>query len=394
MVQNIFFVLLMLWTFGLNAQNIGSWGWPGSLEPLYTHLNKNPHKNYFVLVSRIPTLVLDARTENSYRDSVTQWGFSKKFHPGHVMVGWKCLSQNGPRVSFIGFNGDVLTVNNQLQEGIPALVNAGFGITSLFARYNDGFIETPEKLDSIFQEVAEMYEENNPERHAFKYIATVVEISAQDCSEVINKANMFQGVLNAKSSFGLHLDAEQLEGAACNSFASSMMIEVQTFKNLIPHFKRHLQFPSYLFGNPSKPQPNVQIDELYQRMAQGRKISKLKLVASDWSPSSVDDNVDFNFVDSEMILLWQRQFLMANTKLWPDKSEFVIDWKKDFYRQFWEHDLDPYESISKGQKLTKVDRNFDDKAAQIVDHAGQMIKNSRLSYLSVMGFPVTIIEYP
>lgn len=392
MLNLMFFFSILLSSFYLRAQNIGSWGWPGSLEPLYSQLDKNPQKNYFVLLSRIPTLVLDARTENGYRNSVTQWGFAEQFHPGHVMVGWKCNSKNNPFVSFVGFNGDVLTVNNQLQEGIPALVKAGFGITTLFARYNDGFIERPDQLDSIFQEVTELYYENKPEKQAFKYIATVIEISTQDCADVVNKVNMFQGVLSAKSSFGLNLDAEKLEGAACNSFASSMMTEVQALKKLIPHFKRLLKFPSYMFGNTQVPQQNIVIDAKYQVVANGKKISKLKLAVADWSPSSVDENVDFNFIDSEMILLWQRQFLMANIQLWPNSEEFVVDWKKAYNRQFWERDFDPYLGDFKGNKLTKVDRFYDAKAKNIVDHAIQLIKNSKLSYMSVMGFPVTIIE--
>jgi hypothetical protein len=386
------FAILNVLTVPATAQNIAALGWPPTLEPLFTKLQETKDKNYVVLISRIPTLVLDSRTENGYRDSVTQRNFARDFHPGHVMIGWKCNLGPQQYNSFLGFNGDELEVDGVTRQSLRDLAVGGFGINTLLARFTDGFIETPENLEEFFQGVIEKYEQKSLDRKQFIFIGTALEISHADCSGIINKINSFHSNHHAKTSFGLGLDPEKEDGAACNSFAMSMLKETKVGSTLVGLFNRQLRFPSYLLGYPKLPPVNVKIDDHYQNLARGRKVSQLKLMVSDWSPSSVDPNVEFNFTDSELILLWQKQFLFSEINFWPKSISFSVDWKKAFNRRFWERDVNPYEDFQRGYKLSRVDKNYDPQSSQIAAEAKTLIENSKISYLSIMGFPFTVVE--
>ena len=104
-----------------HADDLSNLGWPQTLSKLYFQLNEKP-KNYFVLISRVPSIVVDFRTTEGLHNSINSFSFQKNFHPGHEMVGWKCKVGNQPFESMMGLSGES---SDQHQ----ALLDGGWGLT-------------------------------------------------------------------------------------------------------------------------------------------------------------------------------------------------------------------------------------------------------------------------
>ncbi len=368
------------------AADITQLGWPASLADVYHRLDSKP-KNYVILVSRVPSIPVDFRTENGMRNSINSFSFQNNFHPGHEMIGWKCTIGGSRFESMLGYSGE--SDDQHLR-----LLNDGWGLSALLATFKDGFIQTPDILETRFK----YYNEENAKSLAdgsgkkISLISTVIEVSEDDCSNMINE--VYEYVNHPKNpieNFSMILSPANYEGAGCGSFVTHFMEQISTFKTLIPLFRRQFNLPNYLFGSGPFLPDDVVIPEKITRIALKKPVSKLKLISSTWS-SSVSPNVSVEITDPELIVFWQKLFFEAyfdQNHLKKDKKSFA----KSMTRGIWARDEDNLYGDGQSQShFVTIDKNYDQKTSEIVAQHSHLLENAELTYFTFSNFPGIILE--
>jgi hypothetical protein len=367
------------------AQSITQQGWPQAMAELYYHLDQTATKNYVVLVSLQPTRVMDFRTANGMRESINHFDFQKEYHPGHEMIGWKCKTGTVKHASVIGFNGEM---NNQLEK----MSNNGWGMTALLANFNDGFLETPSDLQVKFESIQEDLAKNPDAKHYL--MTTVFEVSNEECAELINEVHNFTSHQNRPTKkFSIFAKAENYEGAVCNSFAMQLLSKIDSLQAVVMQFKRIMSLPKYLFrqGEGELPEKTT-LDESLQKQLVKKPLSAWRLPMYDWSPS-IDGQIEFNLTDPELILFWQRKFLLnyIEKENLFSHSEFK-HLLKSTQRDFWERLTDIYNFENPKFKHVIIDKNYDERTNKIDQLTDIYLRDKKIAYKNLDQFPILIIE--
>ncbi|MBL7557584.1 MAG: hypothetical protein JNM24_17270 [Bdellovibrionaceae bacterium] len=357
------------------------------MSKLYFQLNEKP-KNYFVLVSRVPSIAVDFRTNDGLHNSINSFSFQKNFHPGHEMIGWKCKIGTMPFESMVGLSGES---DDQHKD----LLDKGWGLTSLLATFKDGFLQDPNELEARFHYFAEENELAAAEGRSKRIflIATVLEITENDCERIVNETFEFVNhINNPVQNFSMILSPARYEGAGCGSFAAHFMERIDSVKSLIPLFRRQFNLPNYLFGTGSALPEGVEIPETIKNLASKKPVSKIKLISSSWT-SSASPYINVEILDPELIVFWQKLFFDA----YFDQNNWTKE-KKSFNkntfitRGVWESSEDIYNQGQRNFTYVAIDRNYDERTRSIYSHQTQFIKDLNLTYFTFSNFPGIILE--
>ncbi len=382
------YFLILIASFNVTyADDISNLGWPKTLSKLYFQLNEKP-KNYFVLVSRMPSIAVDFRTNDGLHNSINSFSFQKNFHPGHEMIGWKCKIGTMPFESMVGLSGES---DDQHKD----LLDKGWGLTSLLATFKDGFLQDPNELEARFHYFAEENELAAAEGRSKRIflIATVLEITENDCERIVNETFEFVNhINNPVQNFSMILSPARYEGAGCGSFAAHFMERIDSVKSLIPLFRRQFNLPNYLFGTGSALPEGVEIPETIKNLASKKPVSKIKLISSSWT-SSASPYINVEILDPELIVFWQKLFFDA----YFDQNNWTKE-KKSFNkntfitRGVWESSEDIYNQGQRNFTYVAIDRNYDERTRSIYSHQTQFIKDLNLTYFTFSNFPGIILE--
>ncbi|MCK6597989.1 MAG: hypothetical protein L6Q37_06460 [Bdellovibrionaceae bacterium] len=371
------------------SQNLAQEGWPLALKEAYDHAIKTK-KNYVLLVSRLPSLVLDYRTNNSLRDSLNRFEATRGFDIGHAMIGWHCTIDQIPYTTLVGFSGES---NNQHED----MLKSGWGLTSLLADFKDGFLQSPQDLQQRFESFNEEFTKN-PKDGSY-LIATMFEITPIDCEEIVNE--FFDYSSHEKeplNHFGFLNDPDSFQGAGCGSFANHFLKKVAAFKNIDTLFYRHYQIPYYLFGKGQETPEDVGIPQSIVALNSQKPVYRLNLLSLDWSPDK-HRNISMKMIDPELVLLWQKQFFnLKPTKMLPyDLSNDLPNnkvLKSKLNRSVWTKSNDFYGLAPSSFTLSTIDEKYDEKSSQVVSHAKEIMVNGRWkpSTFKFFNFPGVIWE--
>lgn len=367
------------------AQHLTQMGWPASLTEIYNQLNKQP-RNYFIIISRLPSIAVDFRSPNGMRNSINSFSFQKNFHPGHELIGWKCNIGGAPFESMMGFTGESQDQHNDL-------LRAGWGLSSLLATFKDGFVQIPSELESRLQSFQKENEESIAAGKGLKIylIATVFEISENDCENVVNEVfEYIDHPKNPTQNFSLILSPDTYDGAGCGSFASHFMERIGSLAAFPKLFRRQFHLPNYLFGTGAYLPDDVEIPEKIQRLALPKTVSKLQLITQNWS-STVSPNIDVEMTDPELIVFWQKLFFQAyfdQNNLNSQKKTF----NKKLERGFWERLNDDSGSYPAQTRYVTIDKHYDDHTRKIISHQAQLLQGTKLTLFSFLNFPGIVLE--
>jgi hypothetical protein len=373
-------ILLLIFLFPLISwgQGLSQMGWPASYAELYQKLNEHPEKNYVVIATLTPTKVIDYRTGNGIRDSINHFNFQKDFHPGHQMIGWKCRLQDGEHTSLTGFNGEM---SNQIRT----MLGSGWGLTSLFATFTDGYIENSTKLSGLFDRVQERFQNGESQQ---MILTTVIEISEDDCAQLVTEIYYYKDHPKLPAThFSLLARPEEFEGAVCNSFVFYLLSRTQTLGNLAELFSRNIRLPRYLFGRGKSLPQNTLLSE--KLILSNREVSGMKVLGSNWNQGG-SDGISVNVVDPELVILWQKNLMNAYFKKSGDFFE-AKGIEKNLSRGFWEKVEDLYSGQSSNQYV-RIDSSLDKKALQVSSNAFDVVSNKNLKFLKTKEFPILIVE--
>lgn len=380
-----FFTILTHFHFAI-ADDYSNLGWPQTLTKLYYQLNEKP-KNFFLLVSRVPSIAVDFRSPEGMRHSINSFSFQKHFHPGHEMIGWKCRIGGQRFESMLGFSGES---NDQHK----VLLEAGWGLSSLLATFKDGFLQDPQELEKRFQHFLEenkKAEEAGDSRRIF-LAATVIEITESDCEKIVNETFEFiNHPKNPVENFSMILSPYKYEGAGCGSFAVHFMEQIESIKSLIPLFRRQFDLPNYLFGTGTALPEGVEIPEKIAQVALKKPVSKFKLVTSSWT-SALAPNVNVEILDPELLVYWQKLSFDAyfDRNNWT-KQKKSFNKNKAIARGVWENVEDIYDS-TRSNRYVAIDKNYDERTKSIYAHHSKLIESSNLTYFTFSNFPGIILE--
>lgn len=376
----VLFLSTSLW-----AQSLARMGWPESLTELYQY-TQHTKKNYVLLISRLPSIVVDFRSNQGVKNSLNTLNFQKDYHPGHEMIGWTCNIHDLNYTSLIGFTGES---NNQHQ----LLLDSGWGLTALLATFKDGYIQTPMDLQGRLEYFNQELEKNP--MGPMYLMATLFEITNSDCESLINEVYNYTTHENdPATNFGLLVSPGKYEGAGCGSFAIHFLEKIFSFRNLTSLFQRQLKIPYYLLAQGTELPDFVEIPEEIKKIGLHKPLSKFKLIASDWSESS-RKNLLLTFIDPELILLWQKHFFYDYFKNSALKKTSPFDFsffRKKVKRGFWQIEENYLESNQKQSKYIEVDKDFDMKTRIVSDHANQFSREKKLSLFKFFNFPGIIVE--
>lgn len=384
----LLYFLIIIASFNVTyADDISNLGWPKTLSKLYFQLNEKP-KNYFLVVSRIPTIAVDFRTNEGLHNSINSFSFQKNFHPGHEMIGWKCKIGDHPYESMIGLSGES---DDQHQ----ALLDTGWGLSSLLATFKDGFLQDPNELEARFRYFVEENEkalQSGSSKRIF-LIATVLEITETDCENIVNETFEFiNHPNNPIQNFSMALTPNLYEGAGCGSFAAHFMERIESLKTLVPLFRRQFNLPNYLFGTGSALPEDVEIPEKIRNLALKKPVSKIKLISSSWT-SAASPNINVEILDPELVVFWQKLFFEAyfDQNNWT-KEKKSFNKNSGLARGVWESSEDIYNLGQRNFRYVAIDKNYDEHTRDLHSHQTQFIKDSTLTYFTFSNFPGIILE--
>lgn len=382
------YFLIIIISFNVTyADDISNLGWPKTLSKLYFQLNEKP-KNYFVLVSRVPSIAVDFRTNEGLHNSINSFSFQKNFHPGHEMIGWKCKIGNMPYESMVGLSGES-------DDQHKILLDNGWGLTSLLATFKDGFLQDPNELEARFRYFIEENEKAAAEGSSKRIflIATVLEITETDCESIVNETFEFMNHPNSPvQNFSMILSPERYEGAGCGSFAAHFMEKIESIKNLIPLFRRQFSLPYYLFGTGTALPEGVEIPDTIKNLASKKPVSKLRLISSSWT-SAASKSVSVEILDPELLVFWQKLFFDTyfDQNNWT-KEKKSFNKNKAIARGVWETSEDIYNQGQKNHTYVAIDKNYDERTQSIHSHQVKFIKDLDLTYFTFSTFPGIILE--
>ncbi|MBL7546250.1 MAG: hypothetical protein JNL11_20690 [Bdellovibrionaceae bacterium] len=381
----LFFMASLLATVSATAQDYSQLGWPRTLTELYKQLEAK-EKNFFIIISRLPSQPIDFRTNQGMHDSLNSIAFQKNYHPGHKMMGWKCRINGAPFETMLGMSGETTDQHEVLLEN-------GWGLTSLLATFKDGFIQTPEELENrfeFFMEENKMADDEGKKRPIF-LVATVIEISEVDCENLVNESfEFFSHPNNPAENFSLILSPDKYEGGGCGSFVAHFMKQITSLKPLIPFFRRQLRLPNYLFGTGTALPDDVEIPDRIKQIASPGPVSKLKLITSLWN-SSTSSNLSVEILDPEHVVFWQKLFF----ETYFDRNSWTKE-KKSFNklvaRGVWQRTEDTALSENGANVYIPIDRNYDPRLEAIYRLQSQLVENMKLTYFTFSNFPGMILE--
>jgi hypothetical protein len=367
------------------ADDVTQLGWPASLGEIYKKLDEKP-KNYFILISRIPSIAVDFRTEEGMKNSINSFSFQKNFHPGHEIIGWKCNLGGTRYESVIGFSGES-------DDQHVRLLNDGWGLSALLATFKDGFVQTPQELENRFK----YFNEENDKSIAaggdkkINLMSTVIEITEDECSQVINEVYEYtEHPKNPTEKFSMILSPSEYEGAGCGSFALHFMERIDSLKATTPFFRRQFHLPNYLFGTGAYLPDDVEIPEKISRVALRKPVSKLKLISSSWT-STVSPNIEVEITDPELIVFWQKLFFQAYYSQNNMKAQ-AKSFNKQQARGIWERIEDQYNSGAASNHYVAIDKDYDTATGQLAAHSLQLLRGAELTYFTFSNFPGIILE--
>lgn len=244
----------------------------------------DPAKDYITLLIKLPINAMDLRSAEMFRRSMLpvanlQNLTKNSMTISHMMVAWKCGKIKG-------MTGQTGELSNQ---GMKAFLG-GWGLSGLYAVYQDGMAHTPEY-------VQQKYDESIAAGFPFGHVT--FEVDRAQCENMLAFLKDFIDHPNAPASkFGLSLRPENFEGGGCGSFASAMLSKAGLLSTLHSSFWRSLRGPRELMGSRSKLPPLTAIDLPADVKKAGRKISLNRLEATPWTGKT---SPPLHMVDPELV---------------------------------------------------------------------------------------------
>lgn len=382
-------ILLLLWlilfTHLAMAEDFARLGWPQTLNALHKQL-KVKQKNFVIVISRLPSIPVDFRSEEGLKNSINSLHFQNSYHPGHVMIGWKCRIGETTFDSMLGLSGE-------LDDQHTKLLKAGWGLTSLLATFKDGYIQTPDQLESRFQFFNDenLKSEANGEKNKISLIATALEISEDDCVHLVDEVYRFvDHPNNPAQNFSMILSPRNYEGAGCGSFVTHLLEQIPSLKPVIRLFQRTYRFPNYLFGTGAYLPTDVVVPQKIASKAINERVSEFRLLSSFWT-SSRSPNIEVDTIDPELIVFWQKLFFdtyFEQNNLLKQKKSF----NKQMERGLWPQVEDMNNPGYYVTRYVTINKDYDQKTEEINWHYSQLAKDSKLSYFTFSNYPGIIFE--
>lgn len=339
-----------------------------------------PGRSYLVLHNRLPNTTLDLRSPNGFRESVFRLGLLNvpSLDQGHVMIGWSC-EVDGQR-----FEGNTGITGEQTNQQM-AMAQAGWGVTGLFSIFKDGHLQTPTLIASVIRQSVEKNQR----------IATLAfEVKPEQCRSMLTFLKNFLSHENQPwKRFGLNANPLKFEGGGCGSFGASALSTAGFPSADVPWRVLKVNRGAFGFGIPN-PSPDIEPFPVPHAPGERHEISALRgLLLQNWNPTSASNAVSLRVMDPEMLFLFQQTVLRASLdQVYRDSlalgrelmaSPFVKP--RLLQEDRWgAHGPDSGENTSVVE--TRVDENFDPRAALTVRTARQWLSGLRSAGYTAKGF--------
>lgn len=316
---------------------------------------------------------------------------------GHFMVAWRCSFEGKHKKGMTAFGGEN---SNQTQK----MLDRGFGLSSLFATYTDGFFFEPKpkkgRSDFFGLYFFRANKAKNPKAYMdMKWMG--FQVSLEDCDRAIEFVNYFYqtGDKRAKETqaqktkesqsqspifhFGFNFDPHKFNGAGCSSFGKAFLEFANVFQRTARHWVRTIHIPSSLLGYPSKdllpkdtlfpltPQhPSLRAKNPSFESLLGTSQSQFQLFSRSWAyPKEDEESFRLDIVDLELVYYTIGELeRLVTKKTTLNMTGFNL--KPRFEKRFVTIDPNPYTVDRDGEEYTdieyfKIDRHLDKHTQRI-----------------------------
>jgi hypothetical protein len=362
-------------------------GWPEVFSDVQTKIKKNSN---YVLVTLIPPKTpIDFRSADNFRKSFFLSSDPEKNTIGHTVIGWQCLLKNGSKT--MGMTAQTGEESEQFKK----MLRQGWGGTTFLSTTPDGYLQTPQMLDIVFNKIHEK---------GHKTLTLVFEVEQDQCISMLEFLKEFVYHPNQPlKTFGLTPNPEKFEGAGCGSFGTAMLKAANALPSLaLENIYRNIKIPNRLIGQ------NLNLGDLEDlatpfQLSEDkslRSISILSLLNSSWKVNSDEPYTSLHFVDPEMFILAIRQsFLFAkeNNLLLSqfNLENYILDRRTKIIDRA--SSFNPKINSPPRTKFSAIDYSFDPQAKIISDEMTSWLnvkkdQSNRFELSTVLNSQVLIIQ--
>lgn len=363
-------------------------GWPKSLHEI--KLKLNPNKSYFVISARNPLVHLDFRSPEKLRQSIWTNKQDDFEDIGHTMISWSCHLQNHKNIE------GTAAQSGESQHQSKRMLKAGWGLSTLFATFTDGFLQDAEYVQSEF------FDKHN-EHNDFRIFTFIFETSDEDCAKTLDFIKQYTAEIAPQvypgRFFGLKLHPENFEGGGCGSFANAALFLNQQWPSIAPLFWRELQIPTTLLGRLDQNSDDIQNIAPYmnRHVPVGQKISFVKLLQTNWDQKS-EYTAKLNILDPELLFLFFKtlytESLFERKKRTSEEIIFSEDWLSRYIYIYPK--TDRISRQSKNFSRLKIDESLDLQTSNLIaktqNWVHQKLKAYKFIHTQLQNQPVLIMK--
>ena len=285
-------------------------GLPRSLLDDVKEIEKEYQSNNIILLLIHKSVVnLDLKRPGDFLKNLAD-NYHNSYSLGHVQLAWSCELINGSYKSATGFTGE-------MSEQSMELAKSGWGATTLFARYKDGYFEKP--WDVHLRSVKS--------QEGGKLVKLAMVTDEEDCAQLLKS---LKSDLMSKSRLEFTLTdqlANPSEGANCVSFVFSHLKKLGNFPQaIVENSVVNLKIPSVYFGISDHDLPaktRFKADDIESVKTHNTGIRKVSITSLfELRDLRGEAPINISFLDPQSLAQW----VEANYKVnFPRHNLSVID---------------------------------------------------------------------
>lgn len=373
-------------------------GWTKSYQKAIEQLH--PKRSYVVLHVWDPKNTLDLRTADGFRATLTSIGLLNvsKIDIGHTWIAWRCQTPQGIVEGAAGQTGEN-------EEQTAKMLKSGWGLSAFKARFNDGYLQTPELIENSVL-TSDEHENLN---------ILFMEVDDAVCQRTMNFVRDYvHHPSQPRKIFGLEPNPAKFEGGGCGSFGITAAEVGGVFgsQRISSHFWRNLKAKRAMFGIGTERPPYTLFYEpkgagkvpLFSPYMVGKDV-----LFTDWTGKDENDP-SLRILDPELLLIFVRKIYRDRySDLYKSNSDiagsFLTTKNKQFAYRLFEADMiaetpamrDRRLKGGKGSVNTVVfDGSLDDQAERVVSGTVHWLRTNkyRASFTKVGSHTGVILRRP
>ena len=349
-------------------------GWGESLQELNAFTK--PNKSYVFWILSLPEIPLDLRSAEFFRRMLLANPFFAG-GIGHNIVAWKC-SGSFPLQGSTGMSGE-----SYLQT--RRMLKSGFGLTSFFSTFTDGFLETSKTASDAIEKNAANY----------GLITMGFEVSASQCENLVNFAEDFANhPAKPYLKFGFVPNPLKMEGGGCVNFAMALL-EKAGIWNFTDMFYRNFKASKELFGG-GLPAPEFTTLPDFS-LGIKKQIEQDALLSTPWLPGG--QSLQLRIMDPELMIYALKIMKKVYFKSLPQGEALGSAWEGASLADRWvTSGVMDREGIINPRRY-RIDSTFDAQTARVGTTASswmqeQLKAGKKVVAGKLMGSPLLLIENP